>query len=76
MNADLEVATQDIEAEAMVEDIRNLIILNILGDPVLEIDAIEVEADLIEEMKGIDLKEQKAALDEEIQTISREIAQK
>jgi hypothetical protein len=76
MNADLEVATQDIEAEAMVEDIRNLIILNILGDPVLEIDAIEVEADLIEEMKGIDLKEQKAALDVEIQTISREIAQK
>ena len=75
MNADLEVATQDIEAEAMVEDIRNLIILNILGDPVLEIDAIEAEADLTD-ARADTLRERKCATDAVTQDISRETVQK
>ena len=61
----------------MVEDIRNykLSFCNILGAPVLEIDAIEAEADLTD-ARADTLRERKCATDAVTQDISRETVQK
>jgi hypothetical protein len=78
MSAELEVvAIEDPEAEATVDDIRNYKtrIYNYLGDPALEIDAIEAEADLIDVTPDI-LPEKRAAIGAVTLAISREIVRR
>lgn len=77
MNAELEVDTGDLEAEAMVEDIRNYKnqMYNVLGVPVPEIDATEAEADLTDVIADTH-QEKRVATDVVTLGISRETALK